>query len=316
MALPNNYSLKYRTFDQLFEDATIDLKNFALENKIDPQQLLKVARRCNYMCGFRIYRTRQIVLEVECGKAKLPEDFHILNFALVCGEWEHTQALPQGTHVEERVIDPAVPTYTPAPPTVIDACAPAPDPCAPDPCENVCINPCGDEYQIVQKINTQTRVYKQVFPLYLTAGDKIPCDCLSASWNGYPNEGRIENNFLYVNFETGKVYLNYQGDMIDDNGNILVPDHELINEYYEYALKQRILENMLMNGQDVSAQMQIIEARFRVARNNALSIVNMPNFNEMKKLWEVNRKAQYHNYYNMFKSVWPYTTKPYGNGVY
>ena len=26
------------------------------------------------------------------------------------------------------------------------------------------------------------------------------------------------------------------------------------------------------------------------------------NFKEYQKIWEVNRKAQYHNYYNMFKS--------------
>ena len=98
--------------------------------------------------------------------------------------------------------------------------------------------------------------------------------------------------------------------MIDDEGKILVPDHELINEFYEYALKQRILENLMMNGEDVGPRMEIVEMRYRGARNNAMTIVNTPNFAELKKLWQVNRKAQYHNYYNMFKSNWPYSTKP------
>jgi hypothetical protein len=49
-------------------------------------------------------------------------------------------------------------------------------------------------------------------------------------------------------------------------------------------------------------KMQLIEQRLRAARNNALTIVNTPNFSEMKKLWETNRKAQYGRYYNMFKS--------------
>jgi hypothetical protein len=91
--------------------------------------------------------------------------------------------------------------------------------------------------------------------------------------------------------------------MEDEDGNILVPDHDLLNEFYEYAIKQRVLENMIMNGETVNGnQIQIIEQRLRAARNNAYSLVNTPNFNELRQIWEVNRKAQYHNFYNMFKS--------------
>ena len=77
----------------------------------------------------------------------------------------------------------------------------------------------------------------------------------------------------------------------------------MINEYYEYAIKQRILENMFINGEDVSAKMQLVEQRLRGARANALSIVNTPDFAEMAKMWETNRKAMYSKYYDMFKSV-------------
>ena len=83
---------------------------------------------------------------------------------------------------------------------------------------------------------------------------------------------------------------------------MLVLDHPMINEYYEYAMKQRILENLYMNGEDVAQKMNMVEQRLRGARNNALSIVNTPDFAEMKKLWETNRKAQYNKYYDMFKS--------------
>ena len=90
--------------------------------------------------------------------------------------------------------------------------------------------------------------------------------------------------------------------MEDNDGNLLVLDHPYCNEYYEYALKQRILENMMFAGEPVSNQIGLIEQRLRASRNNALSFVNTPNFAEMKKIWDVNRRAQYHNYYNMFKS--------------
>jgi hypothetical protein len=48
--------------------------------------------------------------------------------------------------------------------------------------------------------------------------------------------------------------------------------------------------------------MQLVEGKLKMARNYALTIVNTPDFAEMKRNWELNRKAMYHRYYNMFKS--------------
>lgn len=313
MSNSNTYTLKYRTFNSLFEDVSVDFKNFTSQGDVNPQSLIKVARKCNYDLGFRIYKTRQIVLEVEHSQVRLPDDFHILNFATMCGEFETTVALPQGTEVEERLI---VPQYTPDPgqPDTCGNIKPDPCPVLPeDPCTKVCLTECGDEFELVQKIKTTKRTYRNMRPLHIVDHEKIQCDCPNTSqWQGFPDQARIENGFLKTNFKTGKVYLNYQGDMIDDDGNVLVPDHEMINEYYEYSLKERILEDLLMNGSDVSTQYGLIAQKLRASRNYALSIVNTPNWNEMKKLWEVNRKAQYSNYYDMFKSHWPLSYKRYG----
>ena len=62
---------------------------------------------------------------------------------------------------------------------------------------------------------------------------------------------------------------------------------------------------MVWQGENVSQQLGLIENRLRAARNNALSFVNTPNFAEMQKVWTMNRRAQYHNYYNMFLSYAP-----------
>ena len=93
--------------------------------------------------------------------------------------------------------------------------------------------------------------------------------------------------------------------MENSQGELLVLDQPYCNEYYEYAIKQRILENMIWNGENVSQQLQLIESRLRGARNNALGFVNTPDFQEMRKVWNMNRRAQYHNYYNMFLSYAP-----------
>jgi len=58
-----------------------------------------------------------------------------------------------------------------------------------------------------------------------------------------------------------------------------------------------------MNDETVTqAKVQIIEARLRESRNKARSFVSTPNYAELKKLFESNRKAMYFKYYDMFKS--------------
>jgi hypothetical protein len=316
-----NYTLKYRTFDTLLAEARSDFKKYQLQGLIDPQDMIKVAKRVNYDLGLRINQTKEVVLEVEKGRVRLPNNFYTLNFALMCGTYETKTYLPQGTHVEERIISPGVAYQTP-PPNVIDVCQdpPVAEPC--NPCmqcgTTCCDGPCqacsssaiscslnckGETIQLVQTLRFETRVFTLLKPIKLLENaESIDCDCPNLYWNS-PFTGWIKDGWLYLNFQTGKVYLNYQGMMEDDNGNILVPDHDMLNEYYEYALKQRILENLIMNDEVVSsAKIQLIESRYRTARNAAKSIVNTPNFSELKQMWQVNRKAMYNKYYSMFSS--------------
>jgi hypothetical protein len=335
-----NYTLKYRTFNQLLEDVTVDLNTFALENMIEPQQLIKLAKKLNYDLGLRINQQKEVLLDVCHGKVKLPDDFYTFNFAFICGAFTEQlgyDGFASGTNIQEV---PYVET-----PANVDICAPAnvncavcnanpcnhtaacpdntcPATCAPNPIPtehnplapygDVCTRPrvfmnCkGDKYELIQVINSSgtTRTYSQLIPLRMKASQEIECDCPNLYYNT-PNQGWIKGGFLFTTFETGKVYLNYQGQLEDENGALLVPDHDMLNEYYEYAFKSRILENLFMNGEDVSQRMQLIEQRLKAARNNALSVVNTPNFKELEQMWQANRKAMYGKYYYMFASHSP-----------
>ena len=93
-------SHKYRTFDQLLEDVTVDFSTYALEGMIEPQQLIKVATRVNYDLGLRINRTKETVVEIEHSKAKLPTDFMYLNYAFCCNSYSVNNTMPAGTTVD------------------------------------------------------------------------------------------------------------------------------------------------------------------------------------------------------------------------
>jgi hypothetical protein len=330
-----NYTLKYRPFDQLLEDVTIDMNTFALENMIEPQQLIKVAKRINYDLGLRINQTKEVILEVCHGKVKLPDNFYTFNFAFICGEYEDHVGyggMSGGTNIQEVPYKEAPSTVnTCAPetvncrtcnanpcnhtagcdlnhpivdpiPTSYDPNNPYGDTCVPP---RVFMNCKGEKWELVQILNTgATRKYSRLIPLRMKASQEIECECPNLYYDT-ANQGWIKGGYLFTTFETGKVYLNYQGAMEDEAGQLLVPDHDLLNDYYEYALKQRLLENLFMNGEDVSARLQLVEVKLKASRNQALSLVNTPNFKELEQMWWTNRKAMYNKYYDMFKSYSP-----------
>lgn len=346
-----NYTLRYRTFDQLLEDVTVDLNTFALENMIEPQQLIKLAKKLNYDLGLRIQQQKEILLEVCHGKVKLPDDFNVFNYAMICGNYTVNvgyDGMAGGTNIQE------VP-YREFPSTVDQCAAPTINcsVCNHNPCNhtaacidnntnlsnglpanlqfdpnspygNTCVRPrvfvnCkGDAYELIQIVNSgATRTYTNLTPLHMKRSQEISCDCPNLYTNTLTT-GWIKGGYLFTTLDTCTVYLNYQGQMEDENGNLMVPDHDLLNEYYEYAFKQRILENLYLNGEDVAQRMQIIEQRVKTARNAALSLVNTPNFREMQEIWWTNRKAQYGKYYDMFKSYTaqsPYQRNPNNNRV-
>ena len=292
MGVSNNY----KTFSQLMEDVSIDFSTYALEGMIEPQQLIKVAQRVNYDLGLRIHRTKQVIIDIEHGRGQLPADFKYVNYGFRCGEYKVNATLPSGTHVETFNDVP----YVPAPGES--------GPCEDPGCRDVCvIKTCDDknEHQLVQRIGpSQYRVYNHWSQLRITSLNDKVCYCPEIGAQAL-DIAEIKDGFLLTNFNTGKVYLSYQGDMENAEGDLLVLDHPYCNEYYEYAIKQRILENMIFQGEKVGDQLGLVEQRLRASRNNALTFVNTPNFQEMRKVWTMNRRAQYHNYYNMFLSYAP-----------
>jgi len=297
-----NYTLKYRTFESLLEDVRTDLKSLTTDGVIDPAQLIKVAMRVTYDLGLRVYMTKERVLTIEKGRAKLPDDFYVMNFAILCGQRSYTVVNPQGTNVQD-----VVPEWRPW--VEANSCSNESLPQQP-----VCLTKCGNSYQLIQVIGTQEVTYKLMDPVTFKNSQFVDCDCPNVKYRSH-NVAYIKDGWVYLNMEDANMYINYQGTLEDDNGELLVVDHPMINDYYEYALKKRILENLLMDGSNVSNQLQLVLSEYRTARNYALSIVNTPNFSEMQKVWSMNRKAMYSKYYDMFKSYFTPTNFNINNAV-
>lgn len=360
------YTLKWKTFDSLLSDVRADLSNLALENLIDPASLIRVARRCNYDLGLRIYQTKEALLDLEKGRVKLPDSFHSMNFAMMCGSHTVTRVLPQGTQISERQIIPqykSVPAHldTCAAPVICSNCHLVPCGCSTtvlkealsscscgcNPCScpptNICADavfnpqePYGDFWkkprvflnckgecmELIQTLQTETRTYNHLYPLrFINNAQGIECGCPGLYFK-CADEAWIKDGWLYTNFHhnngCGQVYISFQGMLEDDEGNLLVPDHEVIIEYYEAAIKEKICENLMMQGEDMVQKLQYWGEKRKLNKGAAKAIVRMPNFEEMRELHDQNKKAMYNKYYSDFSSQpwWDYNANVGTGGNY
>jgi hypothetical protein len=191
--------------------------------------------------------------------------------------------------------------------------------CPPDPCPippNPCVidsSPCHESKLtsengtpvVIDRCNGRTRKFKNLFRLGIVKNNSVSADCVDVNSRNYYNVF-LKNGFLETNFKEGEVLVMYESVMETDKGELMVLSHPYADEYYEYALKERIYENLAQAGENTVQLMQLMSSKLREARNKALGFINTPDFGEMKQIWETNKKAQYHNYYDMFKNHMPY----------
>jgi len=405
MASPTLKELKYRTFDDLMTEIYNDLPSLAREGLIEPAQLIKVAQRVNQEIGLKINSVKQTILPLEFGRAKLPNDFHVLNLALLCRSYVTVEpGLFNGIQSETRVTpiqNPnSVPQLTSCPCWTVEAqgaqvtvtycdgtiesvyfppnddgsvkttkiCAstlvrsgggsfsattnsmcynipetgqlsctlpvkdlcgcdtPAADTCAAidtDPWhQNRVYTTCDNTMQVnvIEYHSNQIRQYSEFERIQMVPSKEATAFCVNTQFRDAPHQGHIQNGFIHVptmrdanngygnDRGQGKVYISYMGAMEDEEGNLMVLDHPKINEFYEWAIKARIFENMYLNGEpDIERRLDLAKRELKTARAEALSIATMPDFYEFKKTIEQNRRAMYHKYMHPFSSLYANT---------
>lgn len=291
--MPEIVGLKYRTFDTLLDSVRIDLKSFASAGDIDAAELIKVAQRINYELGIKIHSLKETLLEVDHYRAKLPADFHQMNLALICHQYRAIQMAPWNEHVIlEELTSPLPANTTQTSGTSSNNC----DICnithLNGNCPELVINPypldkcrsiCNDSIniKILQYCEAQVHCYEHFERLHIDPYTQASGFNTQHQFRG-GHRGMINGNFLEVpHIECTKVYVNYMGSLEDDNGNLLVLEHPLINNYYTSAIKKTILENLYINGENVIERLKYMENKENEYREKALLVANMPNFRDM-----------------------------------
>lgn len=177
------------------------------------------------------------------------------------------------------------------------------------------------DIKIVEECHHEERHYHHFEPIFIQSCRRASAFCSQDDFRLPGNVGILKDNFLElgrIRHDRGrgfaidheqcvKVYLNYQGMLEDEDGNLLVLDHPMINEYYEFAIKERILQNLYLNGEpDIERRLHYMEGKLREARHDALQIAYMPDFSLIKSTMSIQRRkmneihvAPFSRYYGM-----------------
>jgi hypothetical protein len=262
-------------FSQLLASVKEDLHKYADEGLIDPSRLIKVVHRCNEVLGINLYDRQQCVVEVENGKAELPLDFYKMEMIFAVGDVGYAHTGPINPHVKkDYVVHPA---------------------CMCDGGTTVCVYPVHQPDYVIK--------YTTIIPLILNGSENYLTNYSPmVNWKGGKYSINIQEDIINVGFDTGTLFLSYRSDLIDkETGEILVPFHSRLNDYYEYSVKTKILEDLLMNSEaDVQGALAYAKRERNLAYYDAVDYTLSKSYGELKLYNQKLEREFYQKNYSMF----------------
>ena len=277
-------NLKYITLSKLIASVANDLPAFDAQGFIDSSRLIKTVMLCNEKLGIRVHQIKQCFIPVANFRADLPLDF-----------WK--VAFVAGVKVESFGIkqyrDPFNNTVTLGMKAQAD-CEAQLEIIQEGSCVKKCptkiIKRCGDEI-----INT----YTSYTTLSLSKRSEMHAytKCLNKPGGKYTID--IDEENIELPFREGELYMMYMAHMQDETGEPIVPFHPLITNWYEWCLKEKILQDMLFNSDgDVANKLKYASQEKAKYWLDAQNFVTEPFHKELAQMQIRKEQKFYKEYYS------------------
>ncbi len=272
--------IKYKTAQQIFDSVAEDFHVYDDQGLIDYSTLIKIIRTCNSDLSLKINDESEELISIQNYSGKLPDNFEALDFALACHRETIDVTPAKGFQIEYQG---SLKTK----------------PCS------VCLEPCGPDFKVIQRCDKEYVQFDHldVVRIVNTSVRKIKKDCINFHSRSR-NEIKIEGDYVKTNFETGNIYIKYITNMSNEDGNLLVLDHPMVNAYYEWACKKQILINLLFNNDDdVVNKIKFAQFEYDKARAVAKGFVNTEEYDEIMRVLQDNRRRFHHKYVRPFDAT-------------
>lgn len=285
--MSNNF--EYITLSELMTTITSDLHLYDDNGFIDQDKLVTTIRNCNAKLGYRVYKQKEVTLDVIDFKANLPYDLFKIDTLL--GIFDYVKDISPVLRGKGVHFDNHIPLGNKLITDREDFCNLH--------CNGTCV------YVTEKRQDTDTFMkYSKIRPLKLSEHcSKITTDyCPNNSWKSSIDTVDLVDNQLVTSFRDGKLYLCYLADLINKDGEILIPKDDLLYSYYEWSAKAKILENILMNSEaDVVEKYKLAESKKSAAYSDAVNYISTSYSGQYENLIKNRREQIYNSYYKMWK---------------
>lgn len=282
-----------------------DFHKWADAGLIDNLKLIKVIRECNEKLGLRIYRPLETLLYVtpvpeelhrRRGRANLPLDFYKAEMVFALHQRLVNTMLPIGPGIQQVFTPPSINQVISGELTNFTG------PCCLDATDN-----CS---WLIKTPPHQLQVaIKDIVPLEIFVGSDQHFTEYSPnrSYNHRHHQHHhhacvinIEEGYIETDFPEATLYLSYLGDMKNDKGEDIIPFHPSLNEYYEWAVKARILQNILYNTEaDVAGLYKDAQHQRNLAFHDAVNFV----MGKEAREWHIYEKERARKFFEHYYSV-------------
>lgn len=297
---------RYITLGQLMSSVEEDFHKWADAGLVDEMKLIKVVRECNEKLGVRIYQPREAVLFVRPeegehghhrrGRADLPPDFYKVEMASAVHNHNINSMLPVGPGFTQTLRPPSLDEIQTGEITNLTGAL---------------VEPGLPPTWLIKSPLVQLQVeIKHLIPLHIEEGfdhltEYSPNRGYHRHRHRHHHHGAFSINlhegYLETNFLEGVIYMHYLGDLKNEKGEILIPFHPMVNEYYERAIKARILENILYNTEaDVGTLLKDARHERNLAFHDAVDFVMSKENREWNKYTKKREHEFFHRYYSIF----------------
>jgi ribosomal protein L36 len=264
-----------------------DLRKLDDAGLIDEGTLIKTVQFCNDKLGIPIREIRQKIVPVHEFQANLPLDFEKLYY--VCA----LQAT--NTSIQHSFKNPFDNSFDR---DIIYEADVSREDFGGTPHYNVTINKTTD---------VEIKTFNNWIELQVSPSSLPFChtSCPNVRRKGKYMVTIEDDGKVSTPFRSGELYFMYLGSMKDEEGNILFPFHPLITPWYEWCIKEKVLEDALFNSdlgfQETQALYELAGKKRSLAWLDAFNITMESGFNEFIAREKKKELSYYNKYFKLFQ---------------
>ncbi len=275
--------LELRPMEELMAIVKNDFRKLDAEGLIDESTCIKTVMACNERLGIPIRDIKQLCIPVHEYKAKLPLNFEKLFFVTALSATNGiTMSMrnPFSNNFDRDIIYEA----------------------------NVDRDSLGnaENYMVTIKRQENVTIHSSTSFIELGISPNSASYCHVSCPNTHKKgryEVTIEDDHINTPFRSGEIYIMYLATMEDEDGHLLFPFHPLITPYYEWSVKEKVLQDTIFNSDGNYGDMYKLAQQERVkAWLDAYNVTSTKEYGEYLDMQRKKEMGWYNQYFRYFNS--------------